>query len=485
MPPASPHLPRARRSTTTPGAAAAAAAAARTAGRSRSRHNERHRAAAAAAAADAADADAEAYATYADWHASQHVAGTHAFTLLGGRDGLTADVALGEQLGCGRYGSVYAASCAALVPAAASAAAPLAVKAFALCAAGGGSPLAFLAAAAPASAACAAASAASSAAAAPAVLCAREARARAALRHANLAPLLGFCAAPPMLLTHRAGPPGTLSDLLRATAAAATASSSASLDGHLPLPLGGLSWAARVSLARGVAAGLAYLHGAGVAHGNVTPDNVLLLGAGGAGQPFTPQLTDFGTRVLRAGAAAPGGAHADDAASDAGSATSAASAGSGSGGAGGTPYMYAAPECAAGGVIAAPCACDTYAFGAAILHALAHVGAGAAVGEFSSPLFRHLAAAAAAGSGSGGGHMAAGEESGQSDDAASYCCDWDPLQVHFARARAGWQPELAPRLPRALGAAVAACCAAAPPARPRMGDVRDALAGMEAEARGW
>jgi hypothetical protein len=293
-------------------------------------------------------------------------------------------------------------------------------------------------------------------------------------------------------LTHRAGPAGTLSDLLRATAAAA--SSSSSLDGRGSPLLGGLSWASRVSLARGVAAGLAYLHGAGVAHGNVTPDNVLLLGAGaGAGQPFTPQLTDFGTRVLRAGAAtaAPAGG-GDDAASDAGSATSAASAGSGSGGAGGgTPYMYAAPECAAGGAIAAPCACDTYAFGAAILHALAHVGAGAAVGEFSSPLFRHLAAAAAAGSSGsgGGGHMAAaaaaGEESGQSDDAASYCCDWDPLQVHFARARAGWQPELAPRLPRALGAAVAACCAAAPPARPRMGDVRDALAGMQAEARGW
>jgi hypothetical protein len=41
-------------------------------------------------------------------------------------------------------------------------------------------------------------------------------------------------------------------------------------------------------------------------------------------------------------------------------------------------------------------------------------------------------------------------------------------------------------LPRPLGAAVAAGCAAAPQARPRTGDVRDALAGMEASmARDW
>jgi hypothetical protein len=403
-------------------------------------------------------ADAAGYATYAEWRGSQRVSGTHSFSLYtttndaaaaaGGGDAPAAAaarvalVALGAELGCGRYCATYAAwhpLDAAEAPDAADSAAargrpaphePLAVRVFAE-----------------------STSAAALAAAEVVRLC--------ALRHPNLLPVYGFVASPPKLLVAR-GVRGTLADALRAAARAAGPSAQPPL-----------TWRARVALAAGVAAGAAFLHEQAppIAHGDIKPENVHLAADG-----TTPLLADvFVTRGRRggSGAAAAGGAAAAEERNGDGDESGAAEP------LVGTP-LYLAPEAASGALpLAMPLAADVYSFGAAVLHALAHAGAAAASGgtaadvadgatrcRFASPLWRHLAEACAF-------------------DAARAAAEWAPLQVQFARAQADWQPELTPSCPPPLARLIRAACAAAPEQRPAMAALRDELLTLEASAERW
>ena len=97
-----------------------------------------------------------------------------------------------------------------------------------------------------------------------------EARALKRVRHANVILMLGACAEPPMLLMQLAPGGRTLRR---------------ELDEESP------SVARRFHLIRGVCAGMAALHRAGVLHLDIKPTNVLI---GGDGAPL---LADFGLSI--------------------------------------------------------------------------------------------------------------------------------------------------------------------------------------------
>ena len=247
----------------------------------------------------------------------------------------------------------------------------------------------------------------------------------AALRHPHLLRLLGVASSPeaPLMLLLPRSTLGSLAALLRADSGAGTAS-------HL-------SWHRRATIAAGVASGLAYLHAQQppIPHGDIKGENVML------DDDFSPLLADAGLLACRPDGVFPAG----------------------------TP-LYAPPEVAE--CLASPAnllAADVYAFGAAILHQLAHAGVTAAE-AFTSPLYRSMYATAV-------GVAAA--------DGAASLLKWDPLQAQFARSQAGWMPELAPGCPAAMAAAIRRCCAASPAERPTAEELRVDAAAWEANAHEW
>lgn len=244
----------------------------------------------------------------------------------------------------------------------------------------------------------------------------------AALRHPNLLRVLGFATLPEAsLLLLRRSACGSLVTLLRADADADASAR--------------LGWPRRAALAAGVASGLAFLHAQKppFAHGDVKCENVML------DDDLTPRLSDAGLLAYR-----PDGAFAC-----------------------GTP-LYAPPEVAEGASLPAdPLAADVFAFGASVLHALAHAGV-VSVEAFSSPLYRAIYAAF---------------EAAAPDETAPV--KWDSLQVQFARSQAGWLPEVAPGCPAAMAAAIASCCIATPTVRPTAETMRVQIAAWEASAHEW
>jgi serine/threonine protein kinase len=238
-----------------------------------------------------------------------------------------------------------------------------------------------------------------------------------ALRHPNVLQVFGILPKPRALVM----------ELAACTLSAALAA---------PPGVGGappLTWPRRVELARGVAAGVEFLHALTppVIHGDLTATNVLLSAAG------TPKLSDFGTSF----AIGPG---------TSGAALSVCT------------IEYAAPEVLRRLRVAVPQAVDAYAYGV-VLHRLC------------APRGR----ASDRGSGS---TFDAGTQGGGGTAAPSLLM---AVRAVFAAERSGFQLPLPPGCPPPLALLVRACCDVAPAARPTFGALRVALERAAAVAAQW
>ena len=224
------------------------------------------------------------------------------------------------------------------------------------------------------------------------------------IRHPNVLAVYALVQSPRMLIMELA-PGGSLRALLARSS------------------LEQLSWAARVRVLTGIAAGVEFLHTQGIIHFDIKSDNVLMMT--GAGEDVVPKVADFSISA-RKGAA--------------GGLTSA-----------GTP-AYMAPEVARGEVIQDLEAVDCYGFGC-IVHDTAHAntgGPGVVLGEAASP-----------------------------------SASLNGIQVLIKRELAGYERVVSPHVPAALAALTAACLAVSPAARPRLAAARVQLAGMQQEANTW
>jgi serine/threonine protein kinase len=348
--------------------------------------------------------------------------------------------------------------------------------------------------------------------AAAAAALAREVLLLSRIRHPNVLSVYGYALRPPMLLLEL-GTRGNLAALLRG----ANASS--------------IGWRERVRLAHGVACGLAFLHAPEppIVHLDVKCENVVL------DEGLTPKVSDFGMSALllhirgdspatppsdaTTRGTSSGASGASASASGASSAASSAAAAAVSyrlrARGCGTP-LYAAPELettASGEELTLPLAVDAYCFGAAVLHALAHRGMARRVGELTTPLYRATQEDAAA----GGAHPTTIADADAAADVASSSATpqqpppaaaahdrdaaaalqlaaaarsgktlpWSRIQIMVARDLAGWQPELAPRVPPPLADAIRRYCAVDPAARPTMEALREEMQTLMGVADEW
>jgi serine/threonine protein kinase len=255
-----------------------------------------------------------------------------------------------------------------------------------------------------------------------------------------------------------------------------------------------IGWRERCRLAHGVACGLAFLHAPEppIVHLDVKCENVVL------DEGLNPKVSDFGMSALllhiRGGEGAPASpSHSASGGSSSVSSGSSAAASYRLRARGcGTP-LYLAPELettAAGEELTLPLAVDAYCFGAAILHALAHGGLAERVGALVTPLYssRHdsqpplllppPADQAASAAAAPAALQLAATVSGQ-------LLPWGRIQILVARDLAGWQPELAPRVPPPLADAIRRCCAVDPAARPTMEQLREEMQALMAVADEW
>ena len=224
------------------------------------------------------------------------------------------------------------------------------------------------------------------------------------IRHPNVLAVYALVNSPRMLIMELA-PGGSLRALLAR------------------LSLEQLSWAARVRVLTGIAAGVEFLHTQGIIHFDLKSDNVLLMQ--GAGADMVPKVADFSISARK------------------GAAGGLASAG--------TP-AYMAPEVARGELVQDLEAVDCYGFGC-IVHDTAHVN-------------------------TGGPGVVLGE-------AASSSASLNGIQVLIKRELAGYERVVSPHVPAALAALTSACLAVCPAARPRLAAARVQLAGMQQEANTW
>jgi serine/threonine protein kinase len=242
-----------------------------------------------------------------------------------------------------------------------------------------------------------------------------EARLLMALRHPNVLQVFGILPKPRALVM----------ELAACTLSAALAAPPG--NGHPPL-----TWPRRVELARGVAAGVEFLHALTppVIHGDLTATNVLLSAAG------TPKLSDFGTSF----AIGP----------NSGAALSVCT------------IEYAAPEVLRRLRVAVPQAVDAYAYGV-VLHRL-------------------CAPRRTAGERGSRGTFDAGTQGGGGAAAPSLLM---AVRAVFAAERSGFQLPLPVGCPPPLALLVRACCDVAPAARPTFGALRVALERAAAVAAEW
>jgi serine/threonine protein kinase len=329
---------------------------------------------------------------------------------------------------------------------------------------------------------------------------AREVLLLSRIRHPNVLSVYGYALKPPMLLLEL-GARGSLAALLRGAGA------------------GAVGWRERCRLAHGVACGLAFLHAPEppIVHLDVKCENVVL------DEGLTPKVSDFGMSALllhiRGGAAAADGAPAGSPAA-ASSDSSSASGGASAAGSSSVSYrlrargcgtpLYLAPELettAAGEELTLPLAVDAYCFGAAVLHALAHGGTAARVGALVTPLYcshqqhddtqpqpqpQPLQALQplqpqpppAADSSAADG-AAVPLEQVPAPTFSDKPLPWGRIQILVARSLAGWQPEMAPRVPLPLADAIRRCCAVDPAARPSMEALREEMQALMAVADEW
>ena len=282
------------------------------------------------------------------------------------------------------------------------------------------------------------------------------------IRHPNVLSVFGFCLRPPMLLLEL-GTRGSLAALLRSDASP------------------GLGWRERCRLAHGVACGLAFLHAPEppIVHLDVKCENVVL------DDGLCPKVSDFGLSALLLQIAPP------PSAADEGSGTSRPP---GDGADGGTPGgyrplrargvgtpLYMPPELDSREPLQMPLAVDAFCFGSAVLHALAHHGTTAQVGEFATPVYRHYHRQLT----QPGGPSAAAALSAAGPASVASGGGWNVMQTLMARESMGWMPEIAPRCPPPLAAAIRKCCVVDPAARPRMDALRDEMQALMQQADSW
>ena len=281
------------------------------------------------------------------------------------------------------------------------------------------------------------------------------------IRHPNVLSVFGFCLRPPMLLLEL-GTRGSLAALLRSDASPA------------------LGWRERCRLAHGVACGLAFLHAPEppIVHLDVKCENVVL------DDGLCPKVSDFGLSALLLQIAPP------DATGDEGSESADANGNATPGSAQpyrplrargvGTP-LFMPPELDSREPLQLPLAVDAFCFGSAVLHALAHHGTTAQVGEFTSPVYRHYHRQLT----QPGGPSAAATLSVAGPTSLASGGGWNVMQTLLARESMGWMPEIAPRCPPPLADAIRKCCVVDPAARPRMDALRDEMQALMQQADGW
>jgi serine/threonine protein kinase len=236
-----------------------------------------------------------------------------------------------------------------------------------------------------------------------------EAQLLIALRHPNVLHVYGLLPRPRALVMERGA--CTLQQLLRAQGAT-------------------LRWRRRCELARGIAAGVEFLHAhtPPVIHGDLSCSNILLATSA---DDAPPKLADFGTSfVSRAGAAA--ALHACCA-------------------------EYAAPEVVRRLAVALPQAVDAFAFGV-VVHRIA-TARGEDVDDVKQAQGNRAAVSP--------GLLAA-------------------MRRVYAAELAGFQPAVREgAVPPPLARLVSACCAVAPQARPAFAQLRPELEAAMGEADEW
>ena len=276
------------------------------------------------------------------------------------------------------------------------------------------------------------------------------------IRHPNVVSVFGFCLRPPMLLLEL-GARGSLAALLRSDASPA------------------LGWRERCRLAHGVACGLAFLHAPEppIVHLDVKCENVVL------DDGMCPKVSDFGLSALLLQIAPPASSSSSGEEEGASPSTRPLRLLRARGC--GTP-LYSAPELDSTEPLSQPLALDVYCFGSAVLHALAHHGTTAVVGEFSTPMYRFYHRQLTQ---PGGPSAASTAVVSSGPFVGSERAGWGVVQTLVERESLGWQPELAPRCPPPLADAIRRCCAVDPSARPGMDALRDEMQALMLEADGW
>ena len=177
----------------------------------------------------------------------------------------------------------------------------------------------------------------------------REAQLLARLRHPNVLLLMGYCTAPPCMVTEYCAS-GSLLDVL-------------SLARRQPTFAAQLSWGRRLGMALDAAKGMLYLHGMGVCHRDLKSDNLMV------DSHWRVKVADFNLAALLEGAddaddaeAPHGGGHGGAGVGSSRGGDSDRGAGQAQGAASGVANpRWLAPEVLSGGAFSA--AADVYGYG--------------------------------------------------------------------------------------------------------------------------
>lgn len=152
----------------------------------------------------------------------------------------------------------------------------------------------------------------------------REAQLLARLRHPNVLLLMGYCAAPPCMVTEYCAS-GSLLDVL-------------SMARTTPMLAAQLTWGRRLGMALDAAKGMLYLHGMGVCHRDLKSDNLMV------DSHWRVKVADFNLAALLGEGAGEEGGAAEEASPE-----------------GAANPRWLAPEVLSGGVFSA--AADVFGYG--------------------------------------------------------------------------------------------------------------------------